>query len=105
MSRPPHIPEVGDVPISKVAARMGYATVREFEAALPGLRVRNFPAPDPTTGHYCIEAVDRWRRSRHPDIFPELTGTGAVSDAGLMRRRLAERRGGGQRENPVLQRP
>ncbi|GBU17265.1 MAG: hypothetical protein COT28_03515 [Methylobacterium sp. CG08_land_8_20_14_0_20_71_15] len=105
MSRPPYIPDVGDVPASKVAARMGFASARDFAAALPGLVARGFPMPDPTTGHYCIEAVDSWRRRRHPDLFPELTASGAVSDAGLMRQRLAERRRGGQREDPVLHRP
>jgi hypothetical protein len=104
MARPPHIPEIGDVPPAKAASRMGL-DVRGFEALLPELRRRGFPAADPTTGCYSIEAIDRWRRRRHPDLFPEISETGPVSDAATMRRRLAERRSGGHSEDPVLQRP
>ena len=105
MARPPHIPEIGDVPAAKAAARMGFPGVREFEAALPDLRRRGFPSADPTSGHYCIEAIDRWRRRRHPDLFPELTLAGEARDASVARQRLAERRAGGYREDPLPRRP
>lgn len=105
MSRPPYIPETGDVPVAKVAARMGYADVRSFGEALPTLIRRGFPSPDPTSGHYCIEAVDRWRRRRHPDLFPELTASGEARDASVARQRLAERRSGGHREDTLPRRP
>ena len=49
MARPPHIPEIGDVPPNKAASRMGL-DVRGFESLLPELRRRGFPAADPTTG-------------------------------------------------------
>ncbi len=104
MGRPQLIPEIGDVPVAKVAARMGFAGVREFESALPELRRRGFPAADPTSGHYCIEAIDRWRRRRHPDLFPELTVLGEARDASVARQRLAERRTGGHREDPLPRR-
>ena len=105
MGRPPHIPEIGDVPVAKVAARMGFPGVREFETALPDLRRRGFPGADPTSGHYCIEAIDRWRRRRHPDLFPELTASGEARDASVARQRLAERRTGGYSEDPLPRRP
>ena len=92
------------MPVAKVAARMGYLDVREFKSALPELQRRGFPRADPTSGHYCIEAVDRWRRRRHPDLFPELTTGEAVTDAATMRQRLAGQRGG-KREDPLLFRP
>jgi hypothetical protein len=74
MSRPRNIPEKGDVPKSVVAQRLGLSIVH-FEALQPKLNARGFPAADPTTGLFCIEAVDRWRLKRHANLFPELTGT------------------------------
>lgn len=105
MARPARIPDTGDVPAGKVAARMGFDDVRSFEAALPRLRARGFPAADPDTGRYCIEAVDRWRRRRHLDLFPELTAASEARDASVARARIAERRAGGQGVDPLLRRP
>ncbi|XYD07771.1 hypothetical protein R1A27_22200 [Methylobacterium sp. NMS12] len=34
--------------------------------------MQGFPRPDPDTGMYCLEAVDRWRLQRYPALFPEL---------------------------------
>jgi len=81
MARPHFIPERGDVPATKVAALMGFDRVEDFNLALPDLLKRGFPAPDPTTGRWCIEAVDRWRKLRHQALFPELTQVSAASDA------------------------
>jgi hypothetical protein len=72
MSRPRRIPARGDVADSLVAELLGLS-LTEFEARKPALLERGFPEPDPTTGLYCIEAVDRWRMRRHPYLFPELT--------------------------------
>jgi hypothetical protein len=73
MSRPPRIPERGDVTPTLVALRLGLSAA-DFEIWRPELERRGFPTPDSTTGRYCIEAVDRWRLRRHPKLFPELTG-------------------------------
>jgi hypothetical protein len=73
MSRPPRIPDRGDVTAALVAQRLGLSAA-DFEAWRPELERRGFPAPDSTTGCYCIEAVDRWRLRRHTNLFPELTG-------------------------------
>lgn len=73
MTRPRTIPERGDVPPAMVAQRLGL-TLEAFAATRVELERRGFPAPDETTGLYCIEAVDRWRLRRHARLFPELTG-------------------------------
>jgi hypothetical protein len=72
MSRPRRIPYRGDVEPALVAELLGLS-LTEFKARLKVLGARKFPDPDPTTGLYCIEAVDRWRLRRHPNLFPELT--------------------------------
>jgi hypothetical protein len=53
----------------------------EFALWRSDLERRGFPEPDPTTGLYCIEAVDRWRLRRYPKLFPELTTVPAAVDA------------------------
>jgi hypothetical protein len=80
MSRPRHIPARGDVAASMVAELLGLS-VTDFEARRLELRKRDFPEPDPTTGLYCIEAVDRWRLRRHARLFPELTTAPAAAHA------------------------
>jgi hypothetical protein len=80
MNRPAGIPDRGDVPRSAVAQRLGM-TLPEFEACRSELEQRGFPEPDPTTGRYCIEAVDRWRLRRFPQLFPELTASLAAVHA------------------------
>ena len=72
MSRPRRIPARGDVSASTIADLLGLSGA-EFAARLPALHERKFPSPDPTTGLYCIEAVERWRLLRHPQLFPEFT--------------------------------
>ena len=94
MSRPPRIPERGDVPASLAALRLGL-TLPEFEARRGELEKRGFPQPDETTGRYCIEAVDRWRLRRHGPLFPELiTAAGAVDARTVVEDRLAAMRRG-----------
>ena len=80
MSRPRRIPYRGDVEPALVAELLGLS-LSEFKARLEALHARKFPDPDPTTGLYCIEAVDRWRLRRHPHLFPELTSTPTAAHA------------------------
>lgn len=80
MTRPRRIPVRGDVTTSVVAELLGLS-VSEFEARQLELRGRDFPEPDPTTGLYCIEAVDRWRLRRYVRLFPELTTAPAAAHA------------------------
>jgi hypothetical protein len=83
MSRPRRIPSRGDVESALVAELLGLS-LTEFKARLEGLRARKFPDPDPSTGLYCIEAVDRWRLRRHPNLFPELTTASTAAHAGAV---------------------
>jgi hypothetical protein len=96
MSRPSRVPERGDVSAFAIAQRLG-VHVSELELYRSELERRGFPPPDPTTGRYCIEAVDRWRLRRYPRLFPELTGSpGAVDARSVSEERLKamEARGG-----------
>jgi hypothetical protein len=83
MSRPARIPDRGDVPPTAAAQRLGMS-LADFEAHRGELERRGFPEADPTTGRYCIEAVDRWRLRRFPRLFPELTASPAAVDAGAV---------------------
>jgi hypothetical protein len=80
MTRPRRISARGDVPESAVAQLLGLS-VADFQARRAELRDRGFPEPDPTTGLYCIEAVDRWRLRRHARLFPELTTAPSAAHA------------------------
>jgi hypothetical protein len=80
MSRPVRIPDRGDVPPAVMVQRLGMS-LADFEARRAELERRGFPEIDPTTGCYCIEAVDRWRLRRFPRLFPELTGSHTAVNA------------------------
>jgi hypothetical protein len=80
MSRPRRIPVRGDIPAVAVAELLGLS-VSDFYAKLDQLHECGFPGADPTTGLYCIEAVDRWRLRRHAQLFPELTTAPAAAHA------------------------
>ncbi len=83
MPQPPRAPSIrfrvdpGDIPAEKVARRL-HLTLAQFDAVRPRLFMRGFPRPDPDTGMYCLEAIDRWRHLRHPSLFPELVALGAT---------------------------
>jgi hypothetical protein len=58
----------GDVPIEVAARRMGM-TLEAFKAALPNLIARGFPKTDPDTGNFDLDAIDAWRKTRHPHLY------------------------------------
>jgi hypothetical protein len=58
-----------DFPAKIAARRLGLPTSKFLEL-LPILCERGFPAADPTTGNFDIDAIDEWRRSRYPHLFP-----------------------------------
>lgn len=89
-------PGSGDCP-PIAAARVLWLTLEEFTAKLPELRDRGFPAPDPTTGNFDMDAITAWRRSRYPHLFAErvLTPAPAARNADdVVRSRLAGVKGG-----------
>jgi hypothetical protein len=55
---------------AKVAARRLGLTIPKFLELLPFLCERGFPPADPTTGNFDLDAIDEWRRSRYPHLFP-----------------------------------
>ena len=90
------LPPGGDVPPS-VAARRLWLSLDAFEKALPMLIGRGFPAPDPTTGNFDLDAIDEWRRRRNPHLFdtqPLPSGSAARDAKGLVGDRIARMRGG-----------
>lgn len=94
-----------DIPAEKVARRL-HLTLAQFEACKLRLFMRGFPRPDPDTGMYCLEAIDRWRLHRHPSQFPELTRPDAAvssappeKDLGAMAREAYRRQAPERRRN------
>ncbi|MBZ9719137.1 hypothetical protein LB519_14910 [Mesorhizobium sp. AD1-1] len=61
--------EPRDVPPEKAARRLGLSEER-FVELLPRLLSRGFPASDPDTGNYDLDAVDAWRAARHRRLLP-----------------------------------
>jgi hypothetical protein len=82
--------EPRDVPAPAAARRMGL-TEAEFTKMLPQLEARGFPRPDPTTGRFDLDAIDEWRKRRHPQLF--LTAPEQKRDArAVVQSRLQELR-------------
>ncbi len=81
----------GDVSADVVADRLG-TTLAAFNGALPNLVARGFPAPDPDTGNFDVEAIDAWRRARNRHLFPEAT-IGPRDASNVVTDRLAQLRG------------
>lgn len=92
----------GDVSTAKAARRMGL-TAADFMVALPKLIERGFPAPDPTTGMFCLEAIDAWRRARYPDLL--LTPGETARDARAVVPDRLRGTDGGEGEDTLLRRP
>lgn len=67
-----HRVDPADVPPEKAARRLCLTEAR-FLDVLPRLLARGFPPADPDTGMYDLDAIDAWRRRRHPALFG-LTG-------------------------------
>jgi hypothetical protein len=90
-----HRVDPGDVPPEKAARRLGL-TAQEFALRLPELLARGFPQADPTTGNYDLDAIDAWRRLRHPHLFQQqLTSSLQARDArSVVAERVARLRSG-----------
>ena len=68
--------ECRDVPPEEAARRLGIKP-NIFADKLPNLFARGFPRPDPDTGNFDLQAIDRWMDSRNPHLF----GVGAEMGA------------------------
>lgn len=82
--------EPGDVPPEKAARRL-HLTLEQFTALLPKLRSRGFPDPDPDTGMFDLEQIDRWRRSRHGAETALTESPGTAQPTGQPETGMAER--------------
>ena len=86
--------ECRDVPPEEAARRLGVKP-NIFADKLPNLFARGFPRPDPDTGNFDLQAIDRWMDSRNPHLF----GIGAqmqARDASIViKDRLAKLRASG----------
>ena len=60
---------LGDGPDAQAARMLGLA-LEPFRALLPRLYARGFPTPDPDTELFDLDAVNQWRRRRHPGLYP-----------------------------------
>lgn len=61
-----------DLSLSEVARLLGM----KVDDLLPHMKDlqenRGFPSPEPLTGRFDPEAIERWRRLRNSALFPEL---------------------------------
>ena len=78
----------GDASEKIAAQRMGMKP-EAFMAALPNLISRGFPKPDPDTGNFDLDAIDTWRRLRHPHLYGGREEFGARDASTVVQDRLA----------------
>jgi hypothetical protein len=83
----------GDVPPARAAERMGLP-LDAFITKLPNLEARGFPKCDPDTGNFDLDAIDAWRRRRHPHLFSGRGESGAIDASTVASDRIAALRGG-----------
>jgi hypothetical protein len=87
-----------DVPPEKAARRL-HLTLERFNELLPRLLARGFPAADPDTGCFALEAIDQWRKLRTPSLFgltpAPPTDQSAAAEAGSLRDRFAAKKRSG----------
>ena len=83
--------EPRDVPAEYAAKRLGLA-LADFSAALPNLVLRGVPRPDPDTGNFDLDAIDAWRKLRHPHLFGLTPQPAARDAANVVGERLARMR-------------
>ena len=80
-----------DVPVEMAARRLG-KVVDEFNAFLPNLIARGFPKPDPDTGNFDLQAIDRWCDTRHGHLFNSESSFGARDAGTVVGHRIAAMR-------------
>lgn len=76
------------VPTSAAARRLGLSE-RDFKDRLQDFERAGFPKADPVSGHYDIEAIDRYIEARNPSYFGKEDDGGAITDSAVMLQRIA----------------
>jgi hypothetical protein len=84
--------EPRDVPADAAARRLGLTRGR-FDEALPSLIARGFPQPDPDTGNFDLQAIDRWQDARHSHLFGASAEIGPRDARTVAKDRIAKLRG------------
>lgn len=79
-----------DIPPEKAARRLGL-TLERFLELLPQLLRRGFPASDPDTGNYDLDAIDAWRSARHSRYLQSVQSP--AQSSGVVSARLEAMRG------------
>jgi hypothetical protein len=82
-----------DVPPAIAARRLGLEPA-QFAAALPALLARGFPAADPTTGNFDLDAINRWCDARHAHLFGAAAVIGPRDASTVAKDRIAALREG-----------
>jgi hypothetical protein len=82
--------EPRDIPEEEAAKRLGLSLAR-FRDFLPALLEKGFPPADDITGNYDLDAIDEWRRRRHPRLFGLASQPMAKDAATVVRQRLEAR--------------
>ena len=82
-----------DIPPEMAARRLGI-TLARFDEVKANLFARGFPKPDPDTGNYDGQAVDRWCDARHPDLMGETAALGARDARSVVPDRIAKLKAG-----------
>lgn len=77
------------VPPSAAARRLGM-TERDFKDRLHAFEKAGFPKADPVSGHYDLEAIDRYIEARNPSYFGKEDDGGAITDRSVILQRIAE---------------
>jgi len=85
--------ESRDVPPEEAARRLGIKP-NIFADKLPNLFARGFPRPDPDTGNYDLQAIDRWMDSRNPHLFGVAAEMGARDARTVVGDRIRRMRAG-----------
>jgi hypothetical protein len=79
---------------SEAAAKRLGLTLAEFNEVLDRLLARGFPPADPDTHMYDLDAIDGWRRARHPRIFGLTSSSEVRAESDLVGKRIAAMRNG-----------
>jgi ABC-type glycerol-3-phosphate transport system substrate-binding protein len=73
-----------------IAARRLGISVNDFKERIDAFEKAGFPSPDPVTGHYDIEAIDRYIEARNPKLFGKPDDGGAITDPSVIKQRIAQ---------------